>query len=256
MLKEVNQELDRIFNKPSFNQILTGSIWRSSTYKDVSLPLSLKSINILELCIDLFNEFVPEDKKAFYVISNVHIFSETSKKIVPWHSDQLKNIMKLNVLLRGGGIDSGEFQYIKGSNRIDHEVLANNIRNDGHHLSTDEFNKLSKFCQRFPASPGDVLQFDSYGFHFRGPCTKERRNIFIEIQDIRDSYNKGQFFLRNELLTDKVCKNIHIFRADSRSIYQDYYTNHTAIPLHFLKCVFFMFVKINLKKLIKRFSKI
>uniref|UniRef100_UPI004047A990 hypothetical protein n=1 Tax=Polynucleobacter sp. TaxID=2029855 RepID=UPI004047A990 len=252
LIDSINDELNHVFRKPSFNQILNGSTWKNSSIKDVSLATSLNSVNIMELGVDLFHKLIPEESKEYSIITSIEIYSEISSKIVSWHSDQLKNIMKLNILLKGGGSDSGEFHYINRSNKINHNLSSSKIKNHNHHLNKNELDSISQFIRKFPALPGDVLQFDSYGFHYRGPCSKERRNIFIEIQDIRNNYPKRKFYIGNDLLSEKVCKNIGIFRLDSKAKYSYLYTHHTVIPVSLMVNIIIKFININFRKIISK----
>jgi hypothetical protein len=160
--------------------------------------------------------------------------------------------MKFNILLRGGNANSGEFHYIKRSNKINHSVIGNEHNHNSHHLSESELTAMSSFISKYPAQPGDILQFDSYGFHYRGPCLEERRNIFIEIQDIRDGYPKREFYLSNNLLSEKVLQNIKIFRKDPCCIYLVNQHYHTAIPSSLISKILFKFLKLNLNKVAKK----
>ena len=250
----INDELDQLFSKPCFNQVIDGSIWRSDGLKDISISTSIESINILELGIEIFEKMIPTEDQVHTIIANIHIHYERSSKNIPWHSDQLKNIKKFNIILKGGGHNSGEFQYIPKSHKINHTIKNEYSGEFEHHLNLSELAALKGYMKRFPGSPGDLLQFDPYGFHFRGPCVQERRCIFFEFQDIRDHYGKEIFFLPTQLLTENVVKYIHIFRRDEHCVYHKYFPSHNSVPLSFVRSVLKTYLGIKLSKIRTRLN--
>lgn len=218
-LSEINGELDVLLKTPCFNLLHKGSIWHSNSYKEISSPTSLDSCNVLEMAIDLFYEIIPIEYQKYTVISHINIFSEKSKITLPFHSDQKRNIIKANIILRGGGVDSGLFKYAYGTHLIKHEVINTGVDLYSHHLNDNELKSIDPLICRVAAKPGDAILFDSFGFHAREECKEERRNIFIEFQDIRDSYSKISIDLNNRKLTEKVLENIKLFRPDHSENY-------------------------------------
>ena len=65
-VKKINRELDELFNQILFNGFNKGSITLDKTYsrEAITTPcINIKSINLMELIIDVFNLVVDDDKK-------------------------------------------------------------------------------------------------------------------------------------------------------------------------------------------------
>ena len=227
-LSEINKELDKYFNKPLFNSI-TGSIWTGNEFfpgkkiiKILPNTSRLRSINILELVVDVANLFV--DKNDL-VLTSLEIFSEKrNKESLFWHTDARHGMKRAQIYLKGGDNNSGAFEYMQNTHKILHKV--------NHKLDDEEVSKLKKNIFSCEGNPGDLIIFDSYGFHSKNKCTSERRTLMMEFQpknlDVltnqdRITYHRSSVDLNNLSISKKVLDNIGLFLPDNKNI-KEYYT--------------------------------
>ena len=223
VVDNINNELDAIFTKPLINSV-HGSIWNGSIYKfskqlkRVNCPSRLRSINLLELIIDIA-DLIPN--KEEYHLTDVGIFSEKKNKdALPMHTDKRRGMFRAHIYLKGGEDDSGAFEYTVNSHKINHKVE--------HHLNSSENDVLSKLKFSCRGNPGDLIIFDPWGFHGKMKCFDERRNILFEFQRIDPEKCKGtiksSIDLNNRCLTKKVLDNINLFLPGSNE--EEFYRGH------------------------------
>ena len=237
LISRINLELNTIFVKPLINSF-QGSIWSGSSYKlghqlkTITFPSRLKSINLLELAVEISN-FIPN--KNEYHLTDLQIYSEKkNKKKLEMHTDKRRGMIRAQVYLKGGEDNSGAFQYFLNSHKFNHSV--------DHHLNNFEIDALNQ--QRFSCSgiPGDLIIFDTWGFHGKTKCEHERRSIFFEFQKIEIDKEintvKSSIDINNRCLTKKVIDNIKLFLPCSNQ--EEFYKGHgldkdnSELPLFFI----------------------
>ena len=226
-VKKINQELDEIFYQILFNGFNKGSITLDQTYsrEAITTPcINIKSINLMELIIDVFNLVVDDDKKKNYIVSSIMIFTEKKNSSpLKFHTDLRKGMYRAQIYLKGGDKNSGGFRYIKKSHNFNHGV--------SHELSDTELEKYRKDIIDLTGTEGDLIIFDSFGFHGKYPCLNERRNILFEFQPIDSDYPKTQIDFNGSLISNKVLSNLNIFmHNDTKNHhYLDKYKNNYLI---------------------------
>lgn len=210
----LNDELDQLFRRPLFNTVAFGSIWTRYVV-EVSSPSAMTSLNMLELCIDVFHASVPRGRQDRMRLTNLEVFSthvETTDLF--WHTDRRRGMVRAQIYLRGGEIDSGGFQYMAGTH-VEHDVE--------HALSEAEVSMLDNRVIDCSGLPGDMVVFDAFGFHAMGRCRTERRTIMFEFQDADSPDGKSSINLNNRALTRKVIENLDLFLPSDNA---DHYSDH------------------------------
>ena len=204
-LQRLNLELDRLFSVPLVNQHHKGAIWHSRILREISSPSSISSLNFLELAVDVFHAAIPPSRQSRMILTNFAIFSERSnRRSLPWHTDQRRGMIRAQIYVRGGTHESGAFLYMRGTQRIDHRVE--------HLLAPDEIDRMNDTVVDCSGQAGDLIAFDSFGFHAKTECVQERRIIAFEFQDVDSPDIKSSLDLNNAKVTDKVIEHWNIFR--------------------------------------------
>ena len=219
---ELNHELESYFNQPLFNSNL-GSIWIGDEFfpgkrifKILPNISRIKSINILELVIDIAN-LTPN--KENIILTDINIFSEKrNKEPLFWHTDGRKGMMRAQIYIKGGGKDSGAFQYIQNTHSIDHQV--------DHKLNNKEILELKNNIYNCYGESGDLLLFNTYGFHAKNKCIDERINLMIEFQPKDLVAVRSSIDLNNLNLTKKVLENLDLFIPSEEMKKSCYNSNH------------------------------
>jgi hypothetical protein len=211
LLNKINNELDMLLKYISINRNIMGSAFVSKTVKEINIPLSLKSINLLEVSIDIAQKLFGENKKN-YIVTNIEIFSEKNNpKPLFWHTDQRKGMIRAQIYLKGGEQNSGGFLFMRGTHAIEHLVT--------HKLSKEEIDQLKPYIVDCSGSPGDLVCFDSFGFHAKNACKNERRTIMFEFQEKHSMYSKASLLINNQKLSNKVIQNLDLFLPGDSSTY-------------------------------------
>ena len=233
-------EIIPLFDNPIINSKY-GSIWKGSRFlpgkkilKTISNIQRIKSVNILEIAIDIAN-LLPNRKQV--KLTNIEIVSEknNSKKLM-WHTDRRKGMIRAQIYLKGGKDNSGTFQYMLNTHNIDHNV--------DHHLNDFEIKKLSDHIFDCIGKPGDLMIFDSFGFHGKKICNDERILLSLEFQPDYLIAEKSSIDINNLGLTKKVIDNLDIFIPNHATKNNCYTLNHgidlenKIYPISFIKKTF------------------
>jgi len=224
-LIKLNGELDLIFKKIVFNRELKSAIYVNKYLNEVSLPVyTIDSVNLLELCIDVFKKFKRPD--GDYILTNLAIFSESNNPhSLFWHTDGRRGMYRAQIYLKGGTSRSGGFKYLRGTHNLEHGVVHKLANIDAYR---DEIIDCS-------GAAGDLILFDPYGFHAKNICLDERRTIMFEFQRRADDFIKSSILLDSKKLTSMVVKDISLFTAAPSSHYYghgldqaDYFSKNLA----------------------------
>ena len=178
----------------------------------------------MELIIDVFNLVVDDDKKKNYIVSSIMIFTEKKNPSpLKFHTDLWKGMYRAQIYLKGGDKNSGGFRYIKKSHNINH--------GESYELSDTELEKYRKDIVNLTGTEGDLIMFDSSGYHGKYPTLNERRTILFQFSPIDSDYPKTQIDFNGSLISNKVLSNLNIFMHNNtkNNHYLDKYKNNYLI---------------------------
>ena len=220
LISEINEYLD----EPIFNSI-HGSVWQGSQYKPGGKLLKfipnvsrIRSINILEIAVDVAN-LLPNRKDI--KLTNLEIESEENNNdVLEWHTDRRRGMIRAQIYLKGGDKNSGTFRYMQNTHNLDHNVK--------HHLDYDEIKKLNQNIFDCVGDIGDLMIFDSWGFHAKKKCTEERIMLKFEFQPNHLKETRASIDINNLCLTKKVIENFDIFTPNQETKNECYTSNHGA----------------------------
>ena len=211
-LKLLNSELDDLLSRVSFNKNIAASARLAPHKSELTQPISLSSINLLELSIDIYKILKSKDVGGNLILTSVEVFSELNYgKYLPFHTDKRRGMLRAQIYLKGGNKSSGGFKYIAGTHKINHTVFG--------HLSRTEVKECEQFIYDLSGNAGDLILFDPYGFHGKDICVDERRTIFLEFQKKDSPAAKASLKIDNLKLTPKVIDNLSLFLPGESSAY-------------------------------------
>ena len=257
LISEINEYL----NEPIFNSI-HGSVWQGSSYmpgkkllKSIPNVSRIRSINILEIAVDVAN-LLPNRKEI--KLTNIEIDSEKNNKdVLAWHTDRRRGMIRAQIYLKGGDKNSGTFQYMQNTHNLEHDVE--------HHLDNDEIKKLKHNIFDCVGDSGDLIIFDSWGFHAKKKCIDERIMLKFEFQPNHLKTTRASIDINNLSLTKKVIENFDIFTPNQETKKECYTSNHGSdlkninYPISFIGKAFIKIVSVltknYLKKIIQFFKK-
>lgn len=210
---KINDEIDKYLETPVCNSNIRGFSILSPYVKEISLPIvSINSSNLMELACLVLDQFKIVKKIEDYILTNIQIFSEKKNKTpLFWHTDQRKGMLRAQIYLRGGKKDSGGFQYMEGTNNFNHQVT--------HKLSKKEIDEMKDLIVDCSGEEGDLILFDSFGFHAKHPCVQERRTIMFEFQNKNSKFVKSHLLIDNQKLSPTVINNLKFFMPGDISTY-------------------------------------
>jgi len=248
VLKNINEELDSLFKNFALNKFLNASAILNNNLSELTKPTSLDSINILENIIDVYKLINIENNLSNYICTNIEIFSEKNNpRFLPYHTDQRKGMIRAQIYLKGGGEKSGAFKYMRGTHKLEHNVT--------HHLNEKELNECNHLIVDTSGNAGDLIIFDTFGFHGKNICTDERRTMMIEFQPKDSDFSKSSISLCNRKLTNKVINHLSLFYPGDENTYG----NHGLDGLEndfrtfgMLKLICIQFISQKLKNILKR----
>ena len=250
-------EINEYFNEPMFNSI-HGSIWKGSQYvpgkkllKFIPNVSRIRSVNILEIAVDVAN-LIPNRKEI--KLTNIEIESEKNNDdVLAWHTDKRRGMIRAQIYLKGGDKNSGTFQYVQNTHNLDHNVE--------HHLNNDEIKKLNHNIFDCVGEPGDLMIFDTWGFHAKKKCVDERILLRFEFQPNHLKATRASIDINNLNLTKKVMDNFDIFAPNQETKNECYKSNHgtdlknTNYPISFIGKAFINILYILTKNYLGIFIK-
>lgn len=218
-LKSINSELDGILQKPLLNGFTRGSIYSvdKKTYqvREVFLPVqNIKSLNLLELSINI-HEMLFKDEDNM-ILTNLMVNSEKGNHSeLKMHTDNRIDLIRATIYLTDADQDSGGFFYVKNSSKRDYYVK--------HEVDDETKKKLEKDVVDCSGNAGDLIIFNSYGFHGKHKCVNERRTIIFEFQKKKSKFPKASININNLNLSKTVINNLHVFFPGD---HKESYKNH------------------------------
>ena len=199
---ELSQELDAAFERPILNRRRATSIWLADGLKVAALPTAFKAVNLLEVCVDIRARIPPESGRNL-IVTNLQVFADSHTENRYWHTDRRRGMVRAMLYLKGGGESSGGFLYMRGTHDLDHLV--------DHTLEDHEISLLGDRIVHCTGEPGDLVLFDSFGFHSKGNCLEDRVIAMFEFQPRDSDFKKASVDLNTRSLTPHVMEQIGLF---------------------------------------------
>ena len=219
-LSLLTAEANDLFDDKNFLNGSRRSIFLSRrpnlSYKSIQDPLyAFRSINLLEICLRVYKLILESNpyNEDQWILTNVDCFREKNKQPLNWHTDLRQGMIRGILYLSDADISSGSFRYMVGTHVRDYDV--------DHHLSSEKIAELSENIINCNGKAGDLVLFDSMGFHGNNPRLDTRTNIIFEFQPV----NKNSDFPRSNLsllssnLSPEVIKNIDVFRSKPQGLH-------------------------------------
>ena len=198
-------ELAPLFASPILNRRRNSSIWLQHGVKVAALPTALRSLNLLEVSIEI-RDLVARKLDSDLIITNLEVMSDTAQKAVFWHTDGRVGMVRAMLYVKGGASESGAFWYALGSHRVDHDI--------DHDLNAAEIATMQDTMVQCSGQPGDLVLFDSSGFHSKGNCCDERVVGMCECQPRGSIHPKATIDINTASLSPRVAARIDLFAVD------------------------------------------
>lgn len=216
--------------------------------------VKIQSINLLEVAIDISKKIEKLGYKN-YKLAHVALYHEANNdKELLWHSD-LRNggLIRAQIVIDGGKINSGAFRYVKGSHTlktIDYIPTVEYL---------DKHKEDIVICDK---ENGSLFLIDTIGFHSKCVCNEPRISFmfdFLPEDYILSNPNDvaSDFYISASRLTDKIIENICLFKSGvknnskSENTY-DYYKYYKP----FANSNFSDFIKVLKKIYLNKLNKI
>ena len=140
-----------------------------------------------------------------------------------WHTDSRKGMIRAILYLNSANEDTGSFRYIKGSHKRDFSVE--------HKVSDSIIRKLQDKIINHHGYAGDLVIFDSFGFHSNYKKIKPRDTIIFEFQPAKmEQYPRSFISIPSYHLTEKVISKINIFKFSTNQIHGTVKTYQNKVP--------------------------
>ena len=124
----INEELDILYSPSHFSiNGYLGHVLNTNTTKTIALPTaSIKSINLLELAVNIAEQIQKEDPIPEHrILSALEIWQEENQPVpLFWHTDNREGMVRAFIYLEGGRDDSGAFRYMKGTHKRRDEIIG------------------------------------------------------------------------------------------------------------------------------------
>lgn len=218
-LRSINSELDEMLQKPLLNGFTRGSIYSvdKKTYqvREVFLPVqNIRSINLLELSINIHKILFKKEENM--ILTNLMVNSEKGNHSeLKMHTDNRIDLIRATIYLTDADKYSGGFFYVKNSSKRNYFIE--------HEVDDATKKKLEKDVVDCSGNAGDLIVFNSYGFHGKHKCVKERRTIIFEFQKKNTKFPKASININNLNLSNLVINNMHVFFPGD---YKESYKKH------------------------------
>jgi hypothetical protein len=206
-VNELSYELDAAFARPILNRRRATSIWLADGLKVAALPTAFKAVNLLEVCVDI-RALIPPEIGQNLIVTNLQVFADSHTENRYWHTDRRKGMVRAMLYLKGGGESSGNLLYMRGTHDLDHLV--------DHTLEEHEISLLDDRIVHCTGEPGDLVLFDSFGFHSKGNCVEDRVIAMFEFQPRDSDFKKASMDLNTRSLTPHVMEQIGLFSPGTR----------------------------------------
>lgn len=210
-IEDLRNETEFLFSKNS----LFGhgySVRLSNFVSEIPYPTAaINSVNLLEVSIDIANEI---EKLGFkdYKLAHVALYNEANNPSeLVWHSDMRNGgLIRAQIVIRGGGTNSGAFKYYKGSQKV--------VQPDVYYPSTEYLNENKENLVVCDKKNGSLFLINTLGFHSKCVCMDTRTSFmfdFLPKQYILENPNDCSSDIRmtSSKLTDKVIENIQLFNS-------------------------------------------
>lgn len=205
LLEKINVELDYYFQEYSMNGSIRCQRYSSDT-KIFDHVQFMETVNFYELILDLvdiWKELYPRFELDEYVLTRASFKDEIDGEPILWHTDITPDLFRNIIYLDGGEKESGQFRYMKGSHKIDHNIEFA--------MTKDDFDKYKDSIVDCQAPLGSALFFDAKGFHGNYPRIKNRRTLILTWEKRATINSASRLLFSSSNLSSRVIKNIHYF---------------------------------------------
>ena len=209
IINALRQECTELFSNtqlmgPSYSVRLSRHVF------EVPQPTAkLTSINLLEVAIDIAEEI---KKLGFenYKFAHVALYNEENNpKELVWHSDMRNGgLIRAQICIQGGDLNSGAFKYCKGS----HKIADGKFSPPEGYL--DEHKDDIIICNK---PNGSLFLINTLGYHSKCICNENRISLmfdFLPSNYIIENPNDcaSDILITSSRLSDKVIQNIDLFK--------------------------------------------
>ena len=250
-INNLNSEIEEISNKYLINGVTRASTWINKNLYDISNPIvNINKENLLEIALDI-NKIISKETSKKYLLSAVRIIVEKkNSNPLGWHTDHFPDTIRGIIYIMGGENGDGSLGYIKGSHKNNHDKKI-------HKINPKEAN-LENQIENIDSKPGDLIFFNTNGFHKKNTVIRERRILFFEFQDIKSAKKRHQIILDNSKISSKILENINfLFTNENKTNliappFSDHIPDYTPVKLF----LFYIktFLKILIRRIFKKFS--
>ena len=193
---------------------LTGPGYSIRLHKYVSeVPqptVKLTSVNLLEVAIDIAEE-IKKLGYEDYKFAHVALYKEENNpKELVWHSDMRNGgLIRAQICIQGGDLNSGAFKYCKGT----HKIADGKFSPPKGYLEENKEDIV--ICNK---PNGSLFLINTLGYHSKCVCNERRISLmfdFLPSSYIKDTPNDcaSDILLSSSRLSNKVIENIDLFRS-------------------------------------------
>ena len=174
------------------------------TYEIPDAANSLRSINLLELAIDIRDLILSSETNISLKLTMLSAARDHNLESLDLHSDNLDlnphGMYRAILYLNDVNKSNGAFRYSIKSHCTDHQY--------SHFVNNNEFIDDIIECI---APAGSLVLFNAYGIHGRNPCLHPRYSLSFEfLPECMAKRNNSVSILQGNL-SNKVLDNIHLF---------------------------------------------
>lgn len=213
-----HEQIDNLRKECNFlfsNTYLMGpgySIRLNKKVSEIPNPIAkISSVNLLEVSIDIAKHIELLGYEN-YKLAHVALYhEENNDKELVWHSD-LRNggLIRAQIVIQGGMLDSGAFRYVKGSHKLKTVEYA---PPEGFLLENKDNIVV---CNK---ENGSLFLIDTIGYHSKCVCINTRISLmfdFLPHDYIISNPNDvvSDYHLSTSKITNKVIDNINLIRTE------------------------------------------
>jgi hypothetical protein len=214
VVDRINVEVDGLLRTLVLNRNTLGRSTVNRYLREIKNPAAqIQECNFLDLAIDVGEILFGKNLEEYRLTKLALYIEEGNPNPLPWHRDNDPGIYTAQIYLKGGNSEqSGAFQYMISTHKLTSEF--------NHHLSEAEIQRHWQKRVVCFGQPGDLVNFNWYGFHSKTECLQERRTIFFEFQHNSHNAIKSDIYLPTSKISKKVISNISIFEGSACDQYR------------------------------------
>jgi len=184
----------------------------SNTTCEIPYPTAkIDSVNLLELAIDIAKEIEILGFKN-YKLAHVALYHEKNNpNELVWHSDMRNGgLIRAQVVIDGGDLNSGAFRYFKGSQKI--------ASPDVYYPSKEYMENHKEDLVTCNKKNGSLFLINTLGYHSKCVCLETRISFmfdFLPVDYILNNPNdvSSDIHLTSSKLSNKVIESLDLFQS-------------------------------------------